>query len=172
LEQQEAGTYLAGRRVELGPQISESLTAEQVARGFFDFPSFKLLKSGIQGETEFLNRSFRIPFAPLRRLLGMDRIADMKGCNYSIPRSALEALNGFDEAYEGYGREDTDVELRLQNLGLHIKSLKGIALQFHVWHPRREFTPSNDDRLDELKQSGRVRCERGLETLPKTDGVC
>ena len=98
----------------------------------------------------------------MRTRLGMDRIADLKGCNYSIPREALEAINGFDEEYEGYGREDTDVELRLQNLGLRIKSLKGVALQFHVWHPRREFTPGNDERLEELKRSGRVRCEKGL----------
>ena len=74
----------------------------------------------------------------------------------------METINGFDETYEGYGREDTDVELRLQNLGLKIKSLKGIALQFHVWHPRREFTPANDQRLEELKTSKRIRCKNGL----------
>ena len=91
----------------------------------------------------------------------MNRVVDLKGCNYSVAREALEAINGFDEAYEGYGREDTDVELRLQNLGYRIKSLKGLALQFHVWHPRREFTPANEDRLEELKQSGRVRCSLG-----------
>jgi len=45
---------------------------------------------------------------------------------------------------------------------LKIKSLKGVALQFHVWHPRREFTPANDSRLEDLKKSGRVRCEQGL----------
>jgi GT2 family glycosyltransferase len=93
----------------------------------------------------------------------MDRVADMKGCNYSLPRAALEAINGFDEAYEGYGREDTDVELRLQNLGYRIKSMKGLALQYHVWHPRREFVPANDERLEEVRRTGRVRCERGLD---------
>jgi GT2 family glycosyltransferase len=110
-----------------------------------------------------------MPWNPVRKILGMDHVVDLKGCNYSIPRSALEALNGFDEAYEGYGREDTDIEIRLQHLGLRIKSLKGLALQFHVWHPRREFTPGNDVRLEELKKSGRVRCEKGisLETNPQ-----
>ena len=169
IEMQEAGRYLAGRRVELGPQISARLTPEMVSAGYFDFPRPSLIASGLKGETEFLNRTIRIPFAGLRRVLKMDRVVDMKGCNYSIPRSVLEALNGFDEEYEGYGREDTDVEIRLQNLGLRIKSLKGLALQYHVWHPRREFTPANDTRLEELKKSGRVRCEKGLFTAPKTD---
>ena len=114
------------------------------------------------GDTEFVNRTVRVPWDSLRGLLKMQTVVDMKGCNYSIPRKVLELLNGFDEEYEGYGREDTDVELRLQNLGYRIKSMKGLALQFHIWHPRREFTPSNDTRLDELKKSGRVRCKMGL----------
>jgi GT2 family glycosyltransferase len=162
LQAQEKGRYLAGRRVELGRKISEELSPLAVKNGFFDWPHPKLIASALQGETEFLNRSLRLPWESVRAALGMERIADLKGCNYSIPREALEAINGFDEAYEGYGREDTDVELRLQNFGLKIKSLKGLALQFHVWHPRREFTPSNDERLEELKRSGRVRCEQGL----------
>lgn len=162
VEQQEPGTYLAGRRVELGRSISEWLTPERVRAGFFDHPRLKLAWSVWQGDSENFQRSFRVPFPALRSVLGMDRVDDLKGCNYSVSRDALEALNGFDEEYEGYGREDTDVELRLQNLGLRIKSLKGLALQFHVWHPRREFTPANDDRLDEVRRTGRVRCERGL----------
>ncbi|MEN9724005.1 MAG: hypothetical protein RJB38_1991 [Pseudomonadota bacterium] len=162
LEQQAPGHYLAGRRVELGPKISATLTPEKIRQGYFDFPMPSLIWSALTGETEFIQRALRIGHASLRSRLGMNRIVDLKGCNYSVSREHLEAINGFDEAYEGYGREDTDVEIRLQNRGLQIKSLKGLAIQFHVWHPRREFTPKNDDRLEELRKSGRIRCERGL----------
>lgn len=158
LEQQEDGFYLAGRRVEVGPELSAKLTEDHVRRGFF----WPLLLSSVKKETEFFHRAIRIPSSRLRRFLKMDRVVDMKGCNYSVSREALEAINGFDEAYEGYGREDTDVEIRLQNFGLRIKSMKGLAVQFHVWHPRREFTPANDSRLDETKKSGRFRCEKGI----------
>jgi glycosyltransferase involved in cell wall biosynthesis len=166
VESQEPGRYLAGRRMELGPELSEKLTPEQVRRGFFDFPRPELIRSVLREDSVHLQRSVRIPWARVRRLLGMERIDDLKGCNYSVRREHLEAINGFDEQYEGYGREDTDVELRLQNLGLRIKSLKGLAVQFHVWHSRREFTPGNDDRLEELKRSGRVRCSMGLDQRP------
>jgi glycosyltransferase involved in cell wall biosynthesis len=164
LNQQEEGYYLAGRRVELGPWLSAQITPQEVSAGFFDRPNWRLLNSVLKKDSEYFQRSMRVPFQGLRKLLKMDRVVDMKGCNYSIPRSALEAINGFDEEYEGYGREDTDVELRLQNLGLKIKSMKGLALQFHVWHPRREFTPSNDVRLEDLKKSGRVQALRGLRS--------
>ena len=165
LEQQEAGCYLAGRRVELGRNLSESLRPEIVSAGFFDSPRVNLLWSVLKGDTEYFNRSIRVSSPPLRKLLKMDHIVDLKGCNYSVSKSALEKINGFDEDYEGYGREDTDVELRLKNLGLKIKSLKGLALQFHVWHPRREFTPSNDTRLADLQQNGRFTCQHGLKNL-------
>jgi GT2 family glycosyltransferase len=166
IENQQAGRYLAGRRVELGEPVSRALSVADVRRGFFDRPNLKLAWSFFRGGSEHFNRIFRWSNASIRKLLKMDRIVDLKGCNYSVPRWALEAINGFDEAYEGYGREDTDAELRLQNLGLKIKSLKGLALQYHVWHPRREFTPANDDRLEKLKVSRRVRCEQGWVREP------
>lgn len=162
LETQEAGRYLAGRRVELGRDLSEKLTPELVSKGFFDLPRLPMLVSALKGETEFLNRTIRVSVPRLRKLLKMERVADLKGCNYSVAREAMLAINGYDEAYEGYGREDTDVELRLQNLGLKIKSLKGLALQYHVWHPRRDFTPANEGLLEEVRRTGRVRCARGL----------
>lgn len=159
---QETGFYLAGRRVELGERFSSKLTPDLIRSGYFDRPRFSFLMSVLKGDSEYFQRTIRIANPVLRSLLKLDRVVDLKGCNYSIPRQALESLNGFDEAYEGYGREDTDVELRLQNLGLMIKSMKGLALQYHIWHPRREFTPANDTRLDDLRKSGRVRCEQGL----------
>jgi GT2 family glycosyltransferase len=162
LEAQERGRFCAGRRVELGQALSNSLTPQDVKQGFFDRPHPRLIASALRGETDFLNRSVRIASPRIRSWLGMEHVADLKGCNYSLPREALEAINGFDEEYEGYGREDTDVEIRLQHLGYKIKSLKGVALQFHVWHPRREFTPKNDQRLEALKKSKRVRCRLGL----------
>jgi glycosyltransferase involved in cell wall biosynthesis len=169
LDEQEEGYYLAGRRVELGPWISATVTTEDVRAGLFDGPSIRLLQSCIKEDSQYFQRSLRIPnrgfWKLLRGPMKLNEVPDLKGCNFSVARSALETINGFDEAYEGYGREDTDVELRLQNLGLKIKSLKGMALQFHVWHPRREFTPSNDGRLEEVRLTKRVVCQSGIKKI-------
>jgi cellulose synthase/poly-beta-1,6-N-acetylglucosamine synthase-like glycosyltransferase len=162
VSQLEPGVFCAGRRVELGEKISAALTPEMVSRGFFDFPGPRMLWSFATGDSEHFQRTLRFPWPGVRRCLGMERIDDLKGCNYSVSRKDLEAINGFDEEYEGYGREDTDVELRLRNLGLRIRSMKGLALQFHVWHPRRAFTPANDKRLDEVKMTRRFWCEQGM----------
>lgn len=158
----ENGRFLAGRRVELGQQISATLTPEVVGSGYFDYPKPSLILSGLKGESEHVNRTIRFTNPIVRKILKMDRIDDLKGCNFSTFRSDMFAINGFDEAYEGYGREDTDVELRLQHLGLRIKSLKGLALQYHVWHERRGFTPKNDSLLEEVKRTRKIRCKLGL----------
>ncbi len=164
VEGQTQGFYLAGRRVELGELFSDQLTPALIAEGFLDYPRSSFIFSALRQETQHFNRSIRIPFPKVRALLGMNRIADLKGCNYSLPRAVLEEINGFDESYEGYGREDTDVEVRLQNLGLQIKSMKGVALQFHVWHPRREFTEANEELLQAVKRTGRVYALKGLRS--------
>ncbi len=150
------GHYSAGRRIELSEALSANLSVQDVRKGFFDGPSIPLLRSVLKGETTHFQRSLRVPNPFLRKLLKMDRVVDLKGCNYSLSRADMLKIAGYDEAYEGYGREDTDVELRLKNLGLKIRSLKGLALQYHVWHPRREFTPANENLLDEVMKTGRV----------------
>jgi glycosyltransferase involved in cell wall biosynthesis len=161
LEQSQPGRFLAGRRLDLGEEFSRALLPPMVARGFFDRPRLKLLLS----DSKRRNRCIRVRSRLLRRLMKMEELDHLKGCNFSALRADFEAINGFDEDYQGYGREDTDVEIRFGNLGLAIKSLKGLALQFHIWHPTRAFSPANDERLDEVRQSGRSRCENGLARL-------
>lgn len=158
------GTFGAGRRVELSKKVSAPLTADDVKKGLFNSPSFRLLKDHLFGETENWNRTIRWgTFSPLRKLLRLEHVDDMKGCNFSLFREDLFAINGFDEGYEGYGREDTDVEIRLRHLGLRMRSMKGIALEFHVWHERRGFTPVNDSLLEQARNTKRIRCEKGIE---------
>lgn len=163
LENQEPGRYLCGRRVNLGEAFSRTLTPAKIREGALKPWSGEFIRSAIFGETQNWNRSLRVPSPFLRKLFKMDRIDDLLGSNFSVSREDLFAINGFDESYEGYGREDTDVEIRLQNLGLKIKSMKGVAIQFHVWHPRRGFTPKNDALLDDARATKRVRAVRGLE---------
>ncbi|MCC7440285.1 MAG: glycosyltransferase [Bdellovibrionales bacterium] len=163
IERQESGRYLAGRRVECGPRFTDALSATEIRSGMLDRPSLRFLASIWRKDSEYLNRTIRITGGWLRRILGMERVVDLKGCNFSASRVDLFKINGYDEAFIGYGREDGDVELRMKNLGLRIKSLKGLALQYHLWHPRRAFTPANDARMSETESTKRVRCERGVD---------
>jgi len=56
-------------------------------------------------------------------------------CNVSVPKADLEAVGGFDERYDLYGWEDTDVGLRLRSRDL-ARVFAWPAYIYHVKPPR------------------------------------
>ncbi|NUM89286.1 MAG: glycosyltransferase [Bdellovibrionales bacterium] len=166
LRLQEKGRYVAGRRVDLSRDVTRALSPALVGRGYLNGHPMGLLRLFLDsfregGSTPF-HRAYLVRNPLLRHLTGLDRVVDLKGCNFSVSREDMLAINGFDERYEGYGREDTDVELRLQNLGLGIKSAKNLCLQFHLWHEPRAFTPANETLLAEVASRKTVRAAVGI----------
>jgi hypothetical protein len=51
-----------------------------------------------------------------------------------IPRAAFERVNGFDEHFTDWGREDHDLALRLQLAGVMGRSALLAARAFHMYH--------------------------------------
>jgi GT2 family glycosyltransferase len=52
------------------------------------------------------------------------------------PTAALKSINGFDEFYQGWGAEDTDVHIRMQNAGFAFEFYDTEILVKHQWHPK------------------------------------
>lgn len=163
---QDGKHYVAGRRVDLSKEFTQTLTAEKIEKGELNGNFGGLLRLFLdtrrEGGSEPFHRAYMVKNPLFRKIFGLEKVVDLKGCNFSALREHILAIDGFDEQYEGYGREDTDVEIRLQNLGLKIRSAKNLCLQFHLWHPSRSFTPVNEDLLKEVKTSKRVRAVKGL----------
>lgn len=158
----EAGTYLTGRRVELGRDFSAALTPDDVARGRLDRPGLGLWWSALAGGTRWVHRSVRLSSLPVRRLLGRRAPRGLMGSNWSVARADLITVNGYDEAFEGYGYEDVELEVRLRRAGLRPKPLRWLGLQFHLWHEKRADTAHNRNRYLTALASTAVRCEQGL----------
>lgn len=55
--------------------------------------------------------------------------------NLSVSRAALEAVGGFDESFDGWGLEDTELHFRLARAGLRTRVIAG-ARNYHQNHPR------------------------------------
>ncbi len=49
---------------------------------------------------------------------------------------SLKAINGYDEFYNGWGSEDTDVHIRLINAKKQVKFYDENILMLHQWHPK------------------------------------
>jgi GT2 family glycosyltransferase len=55
-------------------------------------------------------------------------------CNVSVPKADLEAVGGFDERYDLYGWEDTDLGIRLRARGL-VRLFAWSAYIYHIKPP-------------------------------------
>jgi hypothetical protein len=53
-----------------------------------------------------------------------------------FPTKELLEINGFDEFYHGWGSEDTDVHVRMENLGNKVVWKKDTLFFLHQWHPK------------------------------------
>lgn len=87
------------------------------------------------------------------------------GCNLGIWRDDLITVNGFDESFEGWGAEDSDLAARLYHHGLERKFVYGRAQLAHLNHPElpRDRYADNQDKLAATLTEKRVRCDLGLD---------
>lgn len=92
----------------------------------------------------------------------------IKSCNMAFWRDDLMALNGFNEAMTGWGREDTELAARAFHLGLLRRDLRFSALATHLYHHTRKHVVDNpNDRiLDDTRARQLIRCESGLDRHP------
>lgn len=76
--------------------------------------------------------------------------------NFAMTPAAWRTVGGFDEAYVGYGGEDTDFAQRLGAAGGHLLWLGG-AVAHHQWH---ESHSPPWDKVADVVRNGRVFAER------------
>ena len=78
----------------------------------------------------------------------------------------LLAINGFDELYDGPGcGEDSDIQYRMSLLGVSGKSLRNLAIQYHIWHPLTKASESSRLRFAEVQKTRDARCSLGIFPL-------
>ncbi len=159
------GSYVCGRRVDLGQEFTRGITEGKVRSGYFDALRFSVLVSAWKGDTENWKRAWRVTTPWLRRVMGYERAIDILGSNFSAWKKDMLEVNGFNEALEAYWGEDGDLFVRLRNTGKQAINAKGMCVQYHVFHKRRAPTPENVALVAEkLKRSDYKRAELGYSS--------
>ena len=79
----------------------------------------------------------------------VDSLKGTKSCNLSFFKEDCYRINGFDESFEGWGREDTDFAVRLMNSGVKRRNLRFGGIAYHLSHPvrSRDRLSQNDELL-------------------------
>jgi glycosyltransferase involved in cell wall biosynthesis len=137
---------------------------ERKAAAFFGSGDFThdrrrtLLSRQLRG----LKHAFRWPWAWRRH---RHTLRGTRGCNLAIWRDDLVRVNGYNEAFVGWGREDSELVSRLMNAGVRRLDVRGWALCYHLWHPpaNRENVAANDQLLAASIAQKTIRCEFGLD---------
>jgi glycosyltransferase involved in cell wall biosynthesis len=116
----------------------------------------------LRGKLSGLLKAVRLPFPVVKR--GREQ-RGILGCNLGIWRDDLIAVNGYDETFTGWGREDTDLGNRLYHLGRDRKFVYGRAIIYHLNHPvvSRDRLQTNQSLLEETLREKRIRARMGLD---------
>ena len=142
---------------------------EQAGASFFGLGEFvadrrrALFSRQLRG----LKHAYRWPWPACRYRTDLRGI---RGCNLAIWRDDLLKVNGYNEAFTGWGREDSELAVRLMNTGVRRLDVRGWAICYHLWHPpvSRANLPANDQLLEAAQAQKAAWCDSGLSAhLPR-----
>jgi glycosyltransferase involved in cell wall biosynthesis len=160
----EPGWFVTGNRILLSPQLTASVLHEKLAPEEWNVAAW--LRQRVGGQINRLAALVHLPLGPLRRL--RRRVwRGARSANLAVWRSDLARVDGFDADYSGWGREDSDIIVRLLHAGVRRKDGAFATGVLHLWHPKadRHRLSANERKLSDIIASDGIRAQRGLSSL-------
>jgi len=87
----------------------------------------------------------------------------LRGCHMAFWKDDLIRINGFDERYTSWGREDSDIAMRMMHAGVKRINLKWAALCYHLHHPVEQTASNNDHLLFEAIRNKTIVSTLGID---------
>jgi glycosyltransferase involved in cell wall biosynthesis len=119
----EKGVYLYGSRVNILPNFVEQVLENKKTK-------FNFFSKEIKNKT----RSIHLWFLSSLYQSHDGISSKFRGCNVSFWRQDFIDINGYNEDYEGWGREDSDLVIRMGNKGVKSKRLRYAGIVYHIYH--------------------------------------
>lgn len=146
--------FIQGSRVLLTPESSrERIRQGAISVDFFD----KGLK----------NRISSIHSVILAKIFSRQKnfLEGIKTCNMSFFREDCIEVNGFNENFTGWGREDSEFAARLMNNQVQRLTVKCLAIGYHLWHMEisRASLSKNDAILHNTVVNRIKWCDNGID---------
>jgi GT2 family glycosyltransferase len=150
-----------GRRVHLSKRMSDCLTPQGVLAGKLERVTPARVLDVLLSRGGHWDEGFVLRNRALHRWVNYKKVT-LLGSNFSLERSLLEEINGFNEDFVGYGGEDTEIECRLRRAGARLCWVRHRAIQYHLYHPTRSSSQANLAVLERTLASGKAMCPNGL----------
>lgn len=154
--------FVPGNRVLLSQDYTPTVLHEHLP--VYLWNGLRLLTLRISGKLNRLLPLFYLPLGFLRRRQPLKWEKAMT-CNLAVWRSDFYQANGFDELYEGWGYEDSDLIIRLIHNGVRrLEGRFGVPV-LHLWHkqnPRDKADENYQRLLRRVADPTCVRAEKGV----------
>jgi glycosyltransferase involved in cell wall biosynthesis len=149
------GSFFQGKRVLIDKVLSESFSVSDTDT------FFKKLRLMLQSGIGNRHHLARMPFLPV---VTSHSLSGIRSCNMGFFRDDIYAVNGFNQEFEGWGREDSELAVRFFNYGLKRRSHAFAAICYHLWHAEnnRRRLAENDRLLEQMMESTDYFCTNGL----------
>lgn len=154
-------TFISGSRVLLNSEITQIITTQKTPVKLNCFNKH-LTNKHYCLHLPFINL-FSLPKkAPIEKL-----IFKVRGCNMSFWKKDLLDINGYNEDFIGWGREDSELAYRLLKKGIALKRIKFSAIQYHLFHneANKNDLVKNDLLLEKNKNISSFKIKNGIIKL-------
>jgi glycosyltransferase involved in cell wall biosynthesis len=159
------GIAITGRRVDISRDALP--TAEQILGRGVGFSLPVLLRMWLQGKAKRVEHGFVSP------IFYESNHAALLGCNFSLYKSDLQSLNGLNEEIQGWGGDDTELDLRIHFMGAKIRNLRNKVIEYHLTHPHREaYVEHRDAIIARTRAEKAIRSRLGLSEIQASDFSC
>jgi len=162
----EPGWFVTGNRA----LLTEALTAAVLSQPLEPetWGTADWIRQRLGGRLNRLAPVLRLPLGPLRKMRPQ-AWEGARSCNLGIWRADLDRVDGFDASFSGWGKEDSDLLVRLLHAGVRRKDGAYATGVLHLWHAAadRSQLAENEQRLARVIESRRVRAEQGISSLER-----
>jgi glycosyltransferase involved in cell wall biosynthesis len=157
----EPGWFVTGNRILMSRQLTERVLQQGLEPELWGLAKHISLRS--RGDLNRLAPLFDLPLGALRKKRAR-RWKGANGSNMAFWRKDLDAVDGFDAAFKGWGREDSDVFIRLIRAGVRRKDGRFATGVLHLWHREadRSGLDVNERQLADIMQGDTIKARRGL----------
>lgn len=149
----EKNVYLYGSRVTINePALKYLFTQKKINFNFFSQDIKKRF------------RTIRIPFLSKLQKRHPQYSSKMRGCNFSFWKDDFIKVNGYNEEFTGWGREDSELVIRMANAGIEAKRLKFGGIVYHIYHKEqsKSFLEKNNEIQENTIKNGITFAEIGV----------
>ncbi len=153
------GTFVCGGRSLLSESITKEIINNKSYRGISLF-STELSK---KYNAIHINLLSRLNYLFQR---GKQQYKYVLGANMAFWKSDLLRINGYNESFKGWGKEDNELAIRLCNAGVNIRFIKFAGIIYHLYHAEasRDNIEQNEKQLQESINNNFTFVQNGVSS--------